>query len=74
LQVIREGKEKFESLNINIYVLEIFFIIFNIVSIFVKTLYLQYTIKLQAPPFSLTGDISKFIILSPCSAEACKQT
>jgi lipoteichoic acid synthase len=64
LQVIREGKEKFESLNINIYVLEIFFIIFNIVSIFVKTLYLQYTIKLQAPPFSLTGDISKFIILS----------
>ena len=64
MQVIREGKEKFESLNINIYVLEIFFIIFNIVSIFVKTLYLQYTIKIQAPPFSLTGDISKFIILS----------
>lgn len=64
MQVIKTNKEKFESLNINVYILEILFIIFAIVSIFIKTLYLQYTIKLQEPPFTLTGDISKFILLS----------
>jgi len=64
LQVIKGSKEKFKSLNINIYVLEILFIIFGIISIFVKTLYIQYTIKLQEPPFTLSGDISKYILLS----------
>ena len=64
MQVIKGSKEKFKSLNINIYVLEILFIIFGIISIFVKTLYIQYTIKLQEPPFTLSGDISKYILLS----------
>lgn len=64
MQAIKLAKEKFKSLNLNLYILETFFIIFGIISIFVKTLYIQYTIKLQDPPFTLTGEISKFILLS----------
>lgn len=64
MQIIKTNKEKLKSLNINVYILEIVFIIFAIISIFIKTLYLQYTIKLQGPPFTLTGDISKYVLLS----------
>lgn len=59
--VIKNVKEK---ININEYIAELLFIIINIFSIFTKTLYLQYTIKLQEPPFTLSGDITKYILLS----------
>lgn len=36
----------------------------TIFSIFIKVIYLQYTIKLKEPPFSLTGDITTYILLS----------
>lgn len=46
------------------YILEIIFALFTICSIFTKTIYLQYTLKLKEPPFTLFNDISTYILLT----------
>ncbi|NLK43451.1 MAG: LTA synthase family protein [Tissierellia bacterium] len=58
--------EKLEKILTKPFVLELIFILGTIFSIFTKSIYLQYTIKLKEPPFSLLNYISVYIFLTSC--------
>ena len=53
--------EKLERLLEKPFIIDIIFVLGTIFSIFTKTIYLQYTIKLKEPPFSLLNYVSVYI-------------
>jgi len=58
------SRNKFMNLLESPSLTEVLLIGITIFTIFTKAVYLQYTIKLKEAPFSLTGDVIGFILLS----------
>lgn len=57
-------KEKLYRIIKKTNIIEIILVIFTIFSIFTKAIYLQYTIKLVPPPFTLLNDIAHYTLLT----------